>query len=211
MRGGRHPPRRRREARDRRGRRHAAAGEPGDAVPNHGDRQRPRDRAAADPEDLREAPLRLQVPPAPHESRPAGHRDLSGRHVRPAHDRQAGADHLAHQSEDGCALLRGPDRYEEERADRSREQEDRLGPAARDAGRARGGREVPEGAHIGGRVPGADLDRQPARVAHLSHGGRRDQGLPAHGSGASGAAARDQAPPVRHRARHAAQDAARHQ
>ena len=66
------------------------------ALPRHRDRQRPRHRPPADPADLRQAALRLEVPPAAHEPRPAGHRHLGGRHVRAAHHRQAGADHLAH-------------------------------------------------------------------------------------------------------------------
>ena len=74
----------------------AAAGQPGHAVPRHRRRQRARHRPAADSADLRQAPLRLEVPPAAHEPRPAGHRHLGRRHVRAAHDRQAGADHLAH-------------------------------------------------------------------------------------------------------------------
>ena len=96
-RGGGHPARRRREDRGRVEQRgDAAPAQPGDAVPGHGHRQRPRHRPAADPADLRQAALRVQVPPAAHEPRPAGDRDLGGRHVRPADDRQAGADHLAH-------------------------------------------------------------------------------------------------------------------
>src|SRR5262247_319233 len=47
---------------------------------------------------------------------PAGHRHLGCRHVRPAHDRQARADHLAHRRQVACPLLRGPDRHQEERA-----------------------------------------------------------------------------------------------
>ena len=61
--------------------------QPGDAVPRHGHRQRPRHRPPPDPADLRQAPLRLEVPPPPDEPRPAGHRDHRRGHVRPAHDR----------------------------------------------------------------------------------------------------------------------------
>ena len=44
-----------------------------------------------------------------------------------AHDRQAGADHLAHRRARRRPLLRGADRHQEERAADLREQEDRLG------------------------------------------------------------------------------------
>src|SRR3989475_8558223 len=47
---------------------------------------------SADSADLREAPLRLEVPQAQNEPGPAGHRYLGGRHVRSADDGQAGAD-----------------------------------------------------------------------------------------------------------------------
>jgi len=55
-----------------------------------------RDSPPADSADLREAPLRLEVPQAQNGPGPAGHRHLGGRHVRSADDGQAGADHLAH-------------------------------------------------------------------------------------------------------------------
>ena len=51
--------------------------------------QRPRHRQGAGAEDLRQAPLRVEVPPPEAVARTAGHRHLGGRHVRPAHDRQA--------------------------------------------------------------------------------------------------------------------------
>ena len=78
-------------------RRGAAAPEPGDPLPRHGDRQRSGHRPPADSADLRQAALRLEVPSPAHEPRPAGHRHLGRRHVRAADHRQAGADHLAHQ------------------------------------------------------------------------------------------------------------------
>ena len=114
----------------------AAPGEPGHPLPHHGHRQRPRHRPPADPADLRQAALRLQVPPPAHEPRPAGHRHLGRRHVRPAHDRQARADHLPHERADARPLLRGPDRHQEERAAHPREEADRLGLAPRDPGDA---------------------------------------------------------------------------
>ena len=55
---------------------------------------------AAGPEGLRQAALRLEVPPPAAEPRPAGHRHLRGRHVRPAHDRQADRHHDAHRREE---------------------------------------------------------------------------------------------------------------
>ena len=98
-RGGRHPARGRRHAGGRaEQRRRAAAGQPGDALPGHRHRQRP-------------GIVRQQIPPIFakllygskfHRLRmsrgPAGHRHLRRRHVRPAHHRQAGADHLAHRA-----------------------------------------------------------------------------------------------------------------
>ena len=48
----------------------------------------------ADPQDLRQAALRLEVPSPADEPRPARHRHQRGRHVRRADDRQAGQDHL---------------------------------------------------------------------------------------------------------------------
>src|SRR5213594_2586279 len=100
----------------------------GDGVPDHGRRQRAWDRPPADPEDLRQAPLRIQVPPPPDEPRAAGDRDFGRGDVRPAHDGEAGPDHLPHRPESCRALFRSPDRREEERAPRPREQEDRMGP-----------------------------------------------------------------------------------
>ena len=55
----------------------------------------PRHRQEPDSQHLRQAALRLKVPPAEDEPRSAGHRHLRRRHVRPAHDRQERADHLA--------------------------------------------------------------------------------------------------------------------
>ena len=77
------------------------------------------------------------------------------------------------------ALLRGPDRHQEERAPDPREQADRLGPPARHPGHDRGRGPVPEGPRLGGRVPRADRHRQSARQAHVPHAGRRDEGVPA--------------------------------
>ena len=56
--------------------------------------QRARHRQEADPADLRQAALRLEVSPAPTEPRATGHRHQRGWHVRHANDRQAGEDHL---------------------------------------------------------------------------------------------------------------------
>ena len=60
--------------------------------------QRPGHRQEADPADLRQAALRLEVSPPAAEPRPAGHRHQRRRHVRRADDRQAGEDHLARSS-----------------------------------------------------------------------------------------------------------------
>ena len=174
-RGGGHPPRRDREGRGRAEQRVAAAArQPGDAVPRHRRRQRPRHRPAADPADLREAPLRLEVPPAAHEPRPAGHRDLRGRHVRPADDRQAGPDHLADRRALPRPLLRGADRHQEERAADLREQEDPVGEPARHPGDARDRGALPEGPRLGGRVPRAGR-RSPIRTSGSSTRRRRDR------------------------------------
>ena len=51
----------------------------------------PGHREGADPEDLRQAPLRLEVPSPQAVPRPAGHRHQRRGPLRPAHDRQAGA------------------------------------------------------------------------------------------------------------------------
>ena len=55
--------------------------------------QRPRHRQGPGAEDLRQAALRLEVPPAEAGPRPAGHRHLRGGDVRAAHDRQADPRH----------------------------------------------------------------------------------------------------------------------
>ncbi len=57
--------------------------------------QRPGHRQDADPQDLRQAALRLEVSSPADEPRPAGHRHQRRRHVRRADHRQAGEDHLA--------------------------------------------------------------------------------------------------------------------
>lgn len=46
----------------------------------------------ADPADLRQAAVRLEVPPPAHEPRPAGDRHQRGRHVRHSDHRQADQD-----------------------------------------------------------------------------------------------------------------------
>ena len=56
--------------------------------------QRPGHSQEADPADLRQAAVRLEVSPPADEPRPAGHRHQRRRHVRRAHDRQAGEDRL---------------------------------------------------------------------------------------------------------------------
>ena len=186
-------------------------GQPGDAVPRHGHRQRPGHRPAADPADLRQAPLRLQVPPAPDEPRPAGHRHLRGRHVRPAHDREAGADHLADRRPLPRPLLRGADRHQEERAADLREQEDPVGDPARHPGLARDRGALPEGPLLGGRVPGGDRDRQSPREARLPDAGGGDAGVPADDPRAAAAAEGNQAASLRDRVRRPPADAPGHE
>ena len=207
-----HPARRRRQGRGRVEQWGAAApGEPGDALPRHRHRQRPRHRPAADPADLREAPLRLEVPPPAHEPRPAGHRHLRRRHVRAAHHRQARPDHLAHRRE-------APAHYFEVQIDTKKNEPQILEKKQIDWEQPRGTQvtlEV-EGRYQKGR---ASVDeyveqidhREPARQAHLPHAGGRDEGVPADDPGAAAVAARDQAASLRHRARHAAQDAPGHE
>ena len=55
--------------------------------------QRPGNREGPGAEDLRQAALRLEVPPPEAGAGPAGHRDLRRRDVRPAHHRQAHPGH----------------------------------------------------------------------------------------------------------------------
>ncbi len=80
LRGGRHPPRHHHRDADLGLEAKAAPSSPGEArfvvvVEDNG----PGIVKAAGAEDLRQAPLRLQVPPAEAEPRPAGHRHLRGR------------------------------------------------------------------------------------------------------------------------------------
>ena len=65
------------------------------AASRHVEDNGPGHRAGAGPEDLRQAALRLEVPPAEAVARPAGHRHQRRGHVRPAHHRQADPRHLA--------------------------------------------------------------------------------------------------------------------
>ena len=69
-----------------------------DALPRSRSRTTARASCGAGAEDLRQAALRLEVPPPAAEPRPAGHRHLRGGHVRPAHHRQADRDHHAHRA-----------------------------------------------------------------------------------------------------------------
>ena len=78
--------------------------------------QRPGHPQKADPADLRQAALRLEVSPLADEPRPAGHRHQRRRHVRRADHRQAGEDHLQGLAAQAGPLLRNPDRHEEQQA-----------------------------------------------------------------------------------------------
>src|SRR6267378_2554531 len=189
----------------------AAASEPGDPLPRDGDRQRAWDSPPADSADLREAPLRLEIPQAQNEPGPAGHRYLCGRHVRSADDWQAGADHLAHRRAGRRPLLRSSDRYQEERAEDCREQEDRLGAPARHAGGTGDRRALPEGPRLGRRVSRAGGHRQSARATRLPHAGGGDARVSADDSGAAASAQGDQAASLRDRVRHSPAHAARHE
>ena len=101
----------------------------GDLGPHRADRrqplqgrragQRPGHRQEADPADLRQAALRLEVPPPADEPRPAGHRHQRRRHVRRAHHRQAGEDHLQD-------LAKKPAHYYEIQIDTKRNQPEIL-------------------------------------------------------------------------------------
>ena len=68
--------------------------------------QRARHRQAADPENLREASLRIEVPPAQAVARAAGHRHQRRGPLRAAHDGQA----RRHHEQDGQGPARVPDR-----------------------------------------------------------------------------------------------------
>ena len=70
----------------------------------------------ANPPDLRQAALRLEVPPPADEPRPAGHRHQRRRHARPADHRQAGQDHVEGLQARAGPLLRNPDRHQAEPA-----------------------------------------------------------------------------------------------
>ena len=86
----------------------------------------------ADPPDLRQAALRLEVPPPADEPRAAGHRHQRGRHVRPADHRQAGEDHVEGLQAHPGPLLRDPDRHQAQPAgDPQRPRRRRGDPAQR--------------------------------------------------------------------------------
>ena len=130
----------------------------------------------------------------------------------PAHHRQAGADHLAHRRAGGRPLLRDADRHQEERAADLREQEDRLGarraaPRSRSRSRAATRRAAPRWTSTSSRWPSptrtcsSSTTRRTARRGSIR---ATIQELPPQPT-------RDQAASVRHRARHAAEDAAGHQ
>ena len=160
-----------------------------DAVPRGGAGQRARNREGADPQDLRPASLRLQVPPAPPVARPAGNRNLGGGHVRPAHHREADHGRLPHRREEAGPQVRNPDRHAAKRPGRGFRQRGLLDTRPRDPGRDRDRGDVQEGAALGGRIRRADRDGQSARADHLRLAVRRARGAGSRGAGASQAPA----------------------
>src|SRR6266498_3865294 len=83
-----------------------------------------------------------------------------------------------------------------------------MGSAAGDPGLDRSRRPLSEGARVGRRMAGTDLDRQSACEPGVSDARRRDERIPADISRAAAVAARDQTTSLRHRIRDAAQDVA---
>ena len=168
-------------------------------------------------EDLRQAALRLEVPPPAPEPRPAGHRHQRGRHVRPAHHRQARSRIThAHRAKKPRAPLRARDRHQDERAEGEARRGGRVGAAttAR-ASRSSSRRAYQQRPALGRRLPRADGAREPARAASSTCRRRPTSTARATSSRASTKelppeTARDQAAPVRRRARRADADAARH-
>ena len=154
-------------------------------LPHGGRGQRAGHRRRPDRQGLRQAALRLEVPQALAEPRPAGHRHLGGRHVRPAHDRQARADPLAHrQARRRRTSSCSRSTRRKNRPDIHDSQGHRLGRGARHARRDRDGGALPEGPALGRHVPEADGDRQPAPDAALRRPGRREGHLRAQRQGA---------------------------
>ena len=175
-------------------------------------RQRPRHRPAADPADLRQAALRLEVPPPADEPRAAGHRHLGRRHVRPADDRQAREDHLAHEPRKRRRTIfeMQIDTKKNEPQILEKKQIEWDSPRGTQVTH-RGRGSLPEGPRLGRRVRRADVIANPhVKLTYFTPGGR-DQGASRGRTTGAGVAARDQAASLRHRARHAAQDAAGHE
>ena len=145
--------------RDQRGRR--------EPLPRRRRGQRPRHRAAADPQDLRQAALRLEVPPAQAERGQQGigisaagmyGQLTTGKPVqiisrtgkrKPAHLFQ-----LAIDTKKNAPVIQ-------------KDAEIEWDAAARHAGRDRAGGGLQEGPALGGRLPRADRARQPARADPL--------------------------------------------
>ena len=88
-------------------------------LPPRGHRQRAGHRPGPDRPHLREAPLRVEVPPAAHEPRAAGDRDLGGRALRAAHHRTADPDHQPDRGEEAGPRGRDPHRHPPQRAPRA--------------------------------------------------------------------------------------------
>src|SRR5260370_1276679 len=77
--------------------------------------------AKAGAEDLRQASVRFQIPPAQAVARAAGHRHFCGRDVRPTDHRKADRGHFQDRQGAPSAPLRNSNRHAQERAgDRAR-------------------------------------------------------------------------------------------
>ena len=182
-------------------------------LPRGGAGQRARHREGPGAEDLRQAPLRLEVPPLQAGAGPAGDRHLRGRHVRPAHHGQADPGDEPRGQAQGRPRLRHPARHAQERAGgHPRRGAFGVAPGARDAGRARDRRQLAAGSALRQPLRRAHRAREPARDHPLhAAGGRgpaardgqarqRDDELPARDDRAAQGSARDQAAPARRRA-----------
>ena len=123
--------------------------------------QRPGHRQEADPADLRQAALRLEVPPPADEPRPAGHRHQRRRHVRRADHRQAGEDHLQDLATQAGPLLRNPDRHQAATSPRS---STATAKASTFRPARSGSKYIAEARHRVGRMPRACREVKTARA-----------------------------------------------
>ena len=133
--------------------------------------QRAGHRQEADPADLREAALRVEVSSPADEPRSAGNRHQRGGHVRHAHDGQAGQDHFDDIAKEAGALLRNPDRHEAEPAG----DHQRPGRRRRDSCRREGPAVHHRSRHRMGVALSPAADASPEQAANTSrvHSGTR--------------------------------------